>query len=336
MATYDQLAPDQRAVIDLVLSRGRSYAQIGDMLDMSEERVRDLARDALGELAPATARRVDPDWRGQLADYILGQQAGPESAATRGHLKRSEPARAWALSLMDSLDHLLQDGDRPEIPEPGAGRERRERSPRAAAAEKPARAERPSSPRTLSPEARKAVRRRRIIAAALGGLAVLAAVLLLTVVIGGGDDEDGGQADTGTQTTPAQGGQQPEIVAQAVLSPTRGERGQGAALITRQGQAAALLIRAQLARSQRGEQYVVWLYNSDREASAVAADATDAQGNLTGAVQQLPQGWERFRFIDITRQARNARRRGPSVMRGPLTAPSPEAGATGAQGQQAP
>src|SRR3712207_7220009 len=49
-----------------------------EMLDMSEDRVRELARGALGELAPATARRVDPDWRGQLVAYVLGQQAGPE------------------------------------------------------------------------------------------------------------------------------------------------------------------------------------------------------------------------------------------------------------------
>src|SRR5688500_1079644 len=122
MATFDQLAADQQAVVDLVLRKGRSYAQIGDMLDMSEERVRELARDALGELAPATARRVDPDWRGQLVDYILGQQAGPEAAATRGHLKRSEPARMWAFSLLDSLDDLYGDAERPDIPEPGGDR----------------------------------------------------------------------------------------------------------------------------------------------------------------------------------------------------------------------
>ena len=334
MATFDQLAADQRAIVDLVLRKGRSYAQIGDMLDMSEDRVRELARDALGELAPATARRVDPDWRGQLVDYILGQQAGPEAAATRGHLKRSEPARMWAFSLLDSLDDLYGDGDRPDIPEPGSDRPRRERAPRGTREEKPPRdgGERPAARRSLSPDARSAVKRRRLIAGAVAALAAVAAVLLLTGVIGGGDDGDDDKAGTGTQAAQQQGGQ-PDILAQAVLTPVGGQRGQGAALITRQqnGQQSvvALLIRAQLAPSKRGEQYYIWLYNSERDVLPLAADATDKQGNLTGAAA-LPQGYEKYRFVDITRQKTNSRSHGTSVMRGPLTQPTEE-GAAGAQ-----
>lgn len=87
------------------------------MLGMPAARVRDLAREALGDLAPATAARVDPQWRGQIADYVLGQQTGPEATATRSHLGRSEPARAWAYSLLDSLGHLYPNGGMPEVPE---------------------------------------------------------------------------------------------------------------------------------------------------------------------------------------------------------------------------
>jgi hypothetical protein len=98
------------------------------MLDMPAARVRELARDALASLAPSSARRVDDDWRDQVADYVLGQQTGPESKATRGHLKHSEPARTWVSSLVDSLDSLYGDGDRPEIPESnGATQPRRRR-----------------------------------------------------------------------------------------------------------------------------------------------------------------------------------------------------------------
>ena len=63
------------------------------MLGTPTSRVRELARDALTQLAPVSAERVDADWRGQVADYLLNQQSGPEATATRGHLKRSEPAR---------------------------------------------------------------------------------------------------------------------------------------------------------------------------------------------------------------------------------------------------
>src|SRR3954464_11194675 len=109
MATFDQLAADQRAIIEIVLRQDKSYEQIGEMLDLPPARVRELARDALGELAPLTLEFVDPQWRGQLADYVLGQQTGLGSRATRGHLKRSEPARIWAYSLLDALDVLYPD-----------------------------------------------------------------------------------------------------------------------------------------------------------------------------------------------------------------------------------
>src|SRR3954452_1417265 len=120
MATFDQLPAEQRAILELVAGRGQSYEELSGMLGMPASRVRELAREALGDLAPATAARVDADWRDQIADYVLGQQSGPESTATRGHFKRSEPARAWAYSLLDSLGHLFPNGSMPQIPEANA------------------------------------------------------------------------------------------------------------------------------------------------------------------------------------------------------------------------
>ena len=84
MATFDQLSAEQRAIVELVLQQGKTYEELAEMLGMPERRVRELARDALVELAPVSVRAVEEDWRGQLTDYVLGQQAGPESAATRG------------------------------------------------------------------------------------------------------------------------------------------------------------------------------------------------------------------------------------------------------------
>ena len=70
MATFDQLSADQRAIVELVLQRGKSYDELADLLSMSEDRVRELARDALVTLTPVTASHVESDWRGQLADYV--------------------------------------------------------------------------------------------------------------------------------------------------------------------------------------------------------------------------------------------------------------------------
>src|SRR5437764_1776274 len=127
MATFDQLSADQRAIVELVLQRGKSYDELADLLSMSEDRVRELARDALVTLTPVTASHVESDWRGQLADYVLGQQTGPEATATKGHLRRSEAARAWARSLLDSLDTLYEAG-MPQLP--AAQRSTRARRPR--------------------------------------------------------------------------------------------------------------------------------------------------------------------------------------------------------------
>ena len=88
MATFDQLSPEQRAIVELVLQQGKTYPELADMLGMPESRVRELARDALVELAPVSVRGVEEDWRGQLADYVLGQQSGPEAPATKRHLRR--------------------------------------------------------------------------------------------------------------------------------------------------------------------------------------------------------------------------------------------------------
>src|SRR4051794_30651969 len=183
MATFDQLAADQRAIIEIVLRQDRSYEQIGEMLDLPPARVRELAREALGELAPHTADFVDAQWRGQLADYVLGQQTGPEAQATRGHLKRSEPARIWAYSLLDALNDFYGDGRRPEIPVGEAGSRSRPRERSAAtngdsAATRTATGTARSGGGPLSAAAQSALLRRRI----LGGIG--AVVILVLLVFG--------------------------------------------------------------------------------------------------------------------------------------------------------
>src|SRR4051794_5530025 len=196
MATFDQLSADQRAIVELVLQRGKSYDELADLLGFSEDRVRELARSALVTLTPVTANQVDSDWRGQLADYVLGQQTGPESTATKGHLRRSEAARAWTRSLLDSLDTLYENG----LPSVPAGeRATRERKPRRPEREQPA--ERPSRAK-LSPAATDAVRRRRQLAGA-GAVAalVLAAVLVWPIGVLTGDDS--GDKKNSSAATPA-------------------------------------------------------------------------------------------------------------------------------------
>src|SRR5215211_6221996 len=221
MATFDQLPAEQRAILELVIQRRQSYADLADMLGMPTSRVRQLAREALVELSSRSAARVDQDWRGQVADYVLGQQTGPEGTATRGHLKRSEPARLWALSLLDSLDHLYDERNVPVIPEgeaaPARGREReRDRS-----REREAEPERERSPlrrrpaRPLSSDAETIVRRRRIAGAAAAATALLFILLVWPVGLLTGDDDDGGGSSASGDTA----SDQPRVLGQLLLRP---------------------------------------------------------------------------------------------------------------------
>jgi hypothetical protein len=311
------------------------------MLDLPPARVRDLARDALGELAPYTAELVDSQWRGQLADYVLGQQTGPESKATRGHLRRSEPARMWAYSLLDALDDFFEDGARPEIPVGESGgsvrsraKEREPRSngeaPAAGPLAAPARARR-ASRGTMTPAARSALLRRRI----LGGLA--AAVVLALLVFGAlklfGGDDDNNKGATPAETTAAQTPRgQGTVAAQAVLSPIGKTKGRGAALVYTSGQQGLVVVRATLPPSTGKNKYVVWLYNSEKQLQPLAADVTNKKGDFQGAAQ-LPQNWQSYKFIDVTYQPTSGKavRHQNSVMRGPLTAPQTGTGTTGPQ-----
>jgi hypothetical protein len=54
MTDLDRLPPDQRAVLSLVLERGKSYGEVAEMLAIPERAVRDRAHAALDALARAS------------------------------------------------------------------------------------------------------------------------------------------------------------------------------------------------------------------------------------------------------------------------------------------
>jgi len=273
MATFDQLPDEQRAIVELVLQQGKSYEELSEMLGIPESRVRERARDALVDLAPVSARGVEEDWRGQLADYVLGQQVGPEVTATRGHLRRSEAARSWTRSLLDSLEQLYPNGDLPAIPNA-------ERGSRRAATAAPG-AE-PAQRNPLGPSALAAVRRRRILAGAAAALVVLLAVLLWPVgVLTGGDDDDKGDAGARADTP---------------ISKKR----QGSAIIAKSKGKTQILVQAQgLKPSTQTTAYQVWLYDSESKRESLGATATDTKGNLQ-VVGNLPADYKNWKYIDVT------------------------------------
>ncbi len=280
MATFDQLSAEQRAIVELVLQQQKSYDDLADMLGLPEERVRELARGALVDLAPVSARGVEEDWRGQLADYVLGQQSGAEATATKGHLRRSEAARTWTRSLLDSLEQLYVNGSLPAVPEGERGR-------RAAAGARTG-AGAPLASEPTSP----AVKRRRLIAAAAAAVAALLLIVLVWPVgVLTGGDEESEPAAAGGNAASSQG----EAAGQ-----TAGGRPAGIAIVVEQRGKRQLLVQAaNLDPSEERQAYEVWLYNSQGEARSLGGQVTDRQGTYQ-AVGALPSDFADYRFIDVS------------------------------------
>jgi hypothetical protein len=310
MATFDQLSAEQRAIVELVLQQGKTYPELAEMLGMSESRVRELARDALVELAPVSVRGVEADWRGQLADYVLGQQAGPEATATKGHLRRSEAARSWARSLLDSLEQLYANGSVPAIPEGERGRAKRPPvEPSAAPAGAAGLSAAPSGARGLASDP---IMRRRLLAAAAAAVVILLAVLVWPIGLLTGDDDKSSSANSDNQSS-AQGNQNQATAANGPA---------GIAIVVDQGGKKQLLVQAaRLAPSGQNEGYYVWLYNSPSDARSLGGQVTDQQGNYQ-AIGPFPADYAKYKFIDVTRQPvgknPNVKHSGQSVLRGPM------------------
>ena len=171
MTPLDTLAPDQRAVLELVLRQGRSYGELSELLGIPEREVRARADAGLRALAGEPAPGVDS---GRIADWLLGQQPDADAERTRTAVARSEDARAWAATAADRLGEL--GGAMPSVPaaeDPASSRDEsqaaddRRRPPplvraRCATTTRRPRARGPSAP---SPRPRPARRGRRASAA---------------------------------------------------------------------------------------------------------------------------------------------------------------------------
>ncbi len=86
MSRLDELPPDQRAALSLLLRQRKSYAEVAELLGIAEQAVHDRAHAALAMLAPRRARELTPEHRREIGDYLLGQQPGvAERLRTRAY-----------------------------------------------------------------------------------------------------------------------------------------------------------------------------------------------------------------------------------------------------------
>ena len=113
MATLDSLPPDQRAVLQMVLQRGRSYGDIAAMLSIERSAVRRRALDAFDALGPTNS--IPSPQRALLTDYLLGQLPARAADEVREQLGGTPPGRAWARVVSAQISSLAR-APLPEIP----------------------------------------------------------------------------------------------------------------------------------------------------------------------------------------------------------------------------
>lgn len=314
MSRVDELPPDQRAALSVLLRQHKSYEDVADMLGIDEHAVHDRAHAALAVLAPRLAREVEASRRAEIGDYLLGQQpAVAERMRTRTLLSSSEPAAAWARALIAELAPLAN-GSMPDIPESlesavHAVEEERRPAPyplREASSAAPAGA--PAAPSSSR----------------LGGALVLAAiaaaviVVLILVLSGGGGSSHhhaSTTSSTGTSTTTASQEGQIKLVPPEAHSGSR-----GTVEVLSEGSKRAFYIQAEKLPITTDFYYAIWLYNSPTSALPLSkAPAVGKSHKLAGAAL-LPSNAGEYHEIVVTRET-NTRPRHPGhiVLHGPLT-----------------
>ena len=105
MSRIDELKPDQRAALQLLLKQGRSYEDIASLLRIDPSAVQHRARGALDALGPEDVQGLTMAQQDEIADYLLGQQSASQRAQTRDlwTFKRAIGSRDpnWALIETD-------------------------------------------------------------------------------------------------------------------------------------------------------------------------------------------------------------------------------------------
>src|SRR5580693_388435 len=227
MSDLDRLPPDQRAVLSLVLERGRSYSEVADMLAIPESAVRDRAHAALDALAhnasdsaryaPSSAQPASGSARlGATDDRGLAGERTRSSERSRAGASAPTPERVDALSSLP----------------PGAGNRRTAASSRRAGA---------------------------LLLAAIVVVIVVAVILLSG---GGGGKGAAGSSTTtttGTSSTSTSSATKPKLDKTLTLSsvePTL--KANGLAYVLSEGSRRAFYVAAQGLPASSGFFYAVW------------------------------------------------------------------------------
>jgi hypothetical protein len=333
MTPLDTLAPDQRAVLELVLRQGRSYGELSELLGIPERDVRARADAGLRALAGDADAGVDT---GRIADWLLGQQPEAEAERTRSAVARSEASRGWAAA---AAEHLREMGGAavPEVPAAEAAPARPQPRPRPlrdGAARPAAGGESggggPARPRDGgdAPARSPMPRSSKLGGAILIGILVIAIAGLIVFIVGsGGEDEPSAQPQSDATATPT-----PTATAtgnDVVLQGTNGSQAAGIMrLIPGNGGKVQFALAAQnVPANKNREVYAVWFTRKGvkpiRLGFAQAQVGNDGvlttAGPQKGDETKFPRWFATYRKVLVTREtSANATKPGPAVLEGTL------------------
>jgi hypothetical protein len=307
MATLQSLCDPQRALLALLLERGKSYEEIAALLKSDATAVQARAHEAVSALG-SDIPDIAADRRREIADYLLGQQSAARRAATREYLEDSPGGRAWARAIAGALQPLAGDAAAAIPAEPPVV-EQASATPDAGA----------TSPQGVL---RGSPLGTRMVFVALGVLVAIGVILAFGILPG---DDNKATTATVTRTAATSTDEKPLVVAKAVLRPPSGSSSAASApaAIVRYASTnrfSLLIAGTKLSPAPRGTAYGVWLYTSPSDALFVGfpkAAVTDA-GNLD-VLANLSPDTRNYREALITREhVARPKRPGMIVLRGDL------------------
>jgi hypothetical protein len=331
MSRLDELPPDQRAALSLLLRQHKSYAEVAALLGIQERAVHDRAHAALVMLAPHRARELTPERRLEIGDYLLSQQAGvAERLRTRTYLSTTEPARAWASDVAAQIAPLAG-AELPEIPSGPAGAAVPDAARVPADAPGPQRvgdlaagasepAAQPAVAASSPPSSDAPTRQSSRVGGAvlLAAIAVVAIVAIVLITKGGSSTSKKSSTTVASTKSSAKTKTGPKVDNEIKLTPTDpNSKSLGLVYVLSEHGVRAFFIAAQGIPAAKGFYYAVWLYNSPT--SALPLSETNKVGHehsLAGG-SRLPADAGDYHEILLTKETNpHPTRPGHVVMRG--------------------
>jgi hypothetical protein len=324
MSRLDELPPDQRAALSLLLRQHKSYAEVAQLLGIDERAVHDRAHAAIAMIAPRRAREVSAERRLEIGDYLLSQQAGvAERLRTRTYLSGSEQARAWAGEVSAALAPLAG-AELPEIPAAGGGAPQQPPQPQQPRqpqrvqdlAGSPAPAGASATPAPVSAQSSS-----RLGGALVLGVIVAAIVVAIVLLTGGGSSKgkSTSTASTGTTSTAAKKAGPTVTARLALRSPDPTSKSVGVVDVLSEGGKRAFFIEAQHLPRTQGFFYAIWLYNSHTSALPLSKSPPVGASHKLAGGALLPDNAGDFHEMLLTREtATHPTHPGHVVLRGPF------------------